>query len=55
MKAAGKTDPDDALAIRHANADLLSLALIDARNHTLMWLAHFESQQALTQMLGHFQ
>jgi formylglycine-generating enzyme required for sulfatase activity len=38
---------DDPLGIRHANADLLSLALIDARNHTLRWLAVFEAQDAL--------
>ena len=47
-----KVDADDALAIRHADADLLSLALIDARNHTLAWLAHFESQQALLRSEG---
>ena len=35
-------DADDPLAIRCAGADLLSLALIDARNHTLAWLAAFE-------------
>ncbi len=39
---------DDAQAIRCADADLLSLALIDARNHTLRWLAAFEARQALT-------
>jgi gamma-glutamyl hercynylcysteine S-oxide synthase len=33
---------DDALRIRHADAELLSLALIDARNHTLRWLAAFD-------------
>ena len=32
----------DPLRIRQAGADLLSLALIDARNHTLRWLAAFE-------------
>jgi formylglycine-generating enzyme required for sulfatase activity len=36
------TDPDDPIAARHGNADWLSLALIDARNHTLRWLAAFE-------------
>ncbi len=39
---------DDPLAIRHANADLLSLALIDARNHTLRWLAAFEAHGTMT-------
>ncbi|MFY9509830.1 MAG: hypothetical protein WAQ05_02505, partial [Rubrivivax sp.] len=38
---------DDAQAARRAGADLLSLALIDARNHTLRWLALFEAQGAL--------
>jgi len=37
---------DDALQIRHAGADLLSLALIDARNHTLRWLAAFDGAAA---------
>lgn len=32
----------DPLRIRHAGADLLSLALIDSRNRTLRWLAAFE-------------
>lgn len=32
----------DPWRIRDAGADLLSLALIDARNHTLRWLAAFE-------------
>ena len=35
---------DDALAIRGADADLLSLALIDARNLTLRWLEVFEAR-----------
>jgi formylglycine-generating enzyme required for sulfatase activity len=35
---------DDAIGIRHANRDLLSLALIDARNLTLRWLQVFESR-----------
>jgi len=34
----------DPIRIRQAGADVLSLALIDARNHTLRWLAAFESQ-----------
>ena len=37
---------DDALRVRHADADLLSLALIDARNHTLRWLAAFDGASA---------
>ncbi|HPO20114.1 MAG TPA: DinB family protein, partial [Rubrivivax sp.] len=32
----------DAQRMRHAGPELLSLALIDARNHTLRWLAAFE-------------
>jgi ergothioneine biosynthesis protein EgtB len=39
LSAAAIHDP---LRIREAGADLLSLALIDARNHTLAWLAAFE-------------
>jgi len=39
---------DDAQAIRRADADLLSLALIDARNRTLNWLAAFEARLALS-------
>ncbi|MDE1948944.1 MAG: hypothetical protein KGI35_10035, partial [Burkholderiales bacterium] len=38
---------DDAQAARRADAGLLSLALIDARNHTLRWLAAFEAAGAL--------
>jgi ergothioneine biosynthesis protein EgtB len=34
----------DPSRIRQAGAELLSLALIDARNHTLRWLAAFEPQ-----------
>jgi ergothioneine biosynthesis protein EgtB len=38
----------DPVRMRRAGAELLSLALIDARNHTLRWLAAFEPQlQAL--------
>lgn len=41
-------DPlDDPVAIRRAGRDLLSLALIDARNVTLAWLARFEQAGAL--------
>ncbi len=43
---------DDAQAVRRAGADLLSLALIDARNHTLAWLALFEAQGALERAEG---
>lgn len=32
----------DPVRMRQAGADLMSLALIDARNHTLRWLAAFE-------------
>jgi gamma-glutamyl hercynylcysteine S-oxide synthase len=32
----------DSLQVRHAGADVLSLALIDARNHTLQLMAEFE-------------
>lgn len=38
---------DDAAAMRRAGADLLSLALMDARNHTLRWLSAFEARGAL--------
>ena len=38
---------DDAQAMRHADAELLSLALIDARNCTLARLAMFEDAGAL--------
>jgi len=38
---------DDAQAMRHAGSDLLSLALIDARNHLLALLASDESAVAL--------
>jgi len=37
---------DDPYAIREANAELLSLALIDARNLTLRWLEVFEMRGA---------
>ena len=43
-----RTDPlDDPVAIRHAGRDLLSLALIDARNRLLQALARDESLAAL--------
>ena len=38
---------DDPYAIRAANAELLSLALIDARNHTLRWFAAFADRDAV--------
>ncbi|ODU08275.1 MAG: hypothetical protein ABS84_13670 [Rubrivivax sp. SCN 71-131] len=38
---------DDPRAIRRAGAELLSLALMDARNLTLRWLAVFESRGAI--------
>ncbi len=41
MRAAALDDP---WRIRHADIDLLSLALIDARNMTLRWLAVFEAR-----------
>jgi ergothioneine biosynthesis protein EgtB len=41
--------PDESIAdprlMRRAGRDLLSLALIDSRNHTLRWLAAFEQAQ----------
>jgi gamma-glutamyl hercynylcysteine S-oxide synthase len=43
---------DDPFAIREANAELLSLALIDARNHTLRWLAAFRDRDALTPVVA---
>jgi ergothioneine biosynthesis protein EgtB len=36
---------DDPARIRRAVKELLSLALIDARNHTLRWIAAFEAAQ----------
>jgi iron(II)-dependent oxidoreductase len=39
---------DDPQAIRQADRDLLSLALIDARNLTLRWLEVFESRASST-------
>jgi hypothetical protein len=36
------TELDDPVRMRHADADLMSLALMDARNRTLAWLALFE-------------
>ncbi len=41
-------DLDNPLAMRHAGRDLLSLALIDARNRTLRLLAAFETAGRLT-------
>ena len=38
--------------MRRADADVLSLALIDARNHTLGWLAVFEDNKALESTAG---
>ncbi len=37
---------DDPQRIRHADGELLSLALMDARNHTLRWLAAFDGVAA---------
>ncbi|MBC8057346.1 MAG: hypothetical protein H7Y61_12290, partial [Rhizobiales bacterium] len=36
----------DTAQMRHAGKELLSLALIDARNHSLRWAAAFESTPA---------
>ena len=47
-----KNPLDDAALIRHADAELLSLALIDTRNHTLGWLALFEDNQTLEPAVG---
>jgi len=44
-------DVQSAQLARSGGADWLSLALIDARNHTLAWLAVFEGSTALTQAL----
>jgi ergothioneine biosynthesis protein EgtB len=53
MRAGGA--PDQAIAdperMRHAGRDLLSLALIDARNRTLRWLAAFDGAQLSPQSL----
>ncbi|MBK1715243.1 SUMF1/EgtB/PvdO family nonheme iron enzyme [Rubrivivax gelatinosus] len=43
---------DDAAAMRRAGPELLSLALIDARNHTLRWLAAFDARDALLRSEG---
>ena len=43
---------DDAQAMRSADAGWLSLALMDARNLTLRWLAVFEAQDALLRADG---
>jgi formylglycine-generating enzyme required for sulfatase activity len=42
VQRTGSGDPDDAVAARAAGSDWLSLALIDARNRSLRWLAAFE-------------
>lgn len=42
---------DDAEAARNGSADWLSLALIDARNRTLAWLAAFEQHRAVDEAL----
>ncbi len=46
-RAAQPQPLDDPQAVRHAGPDLLSLALIDARNHLLRLLAQGESEAAL--------
>ncbi|MEO5770933.1 MAG: hypothetical protein ABIQ29_02575 [Burkholderiaceae bacterium] len=49
----------DAQAMRHADADWLSLALMAARNQTLAWLSLFEDEaeaaafQSALQLAGH--
>jgi formylglycine-generating enzyme required for sulfatase activity len=43
LRSAALDDPD---AIRHADRELLSLALIDARNLTLRWLEVFDTRGA---------
>ena len=43
---------DDPVRIRRADADLLSLALLDARNLTLRWLSVFETRQLDGQVVG---
>ncbi len=52
MSPATALTADDPQAARGANAELLSLALIDARNRTLRWLAAFEARQAEAQVLA---
>ncbi len=44
---------DDAESTRRAGRELLSLALIDARNRTLRWLAAFEAAGQLGGAAGH--
>lgn len=43
-------DSVDSPAIRHAGRELLSLALMDARNHTLHLLSHYEQALAEAQL-----
>lgn len=42
MRASSAADIHDPQAMRRAGADLLSLALMEARNHTLAWLTSFD-------------
>ena len=44
---------DDAQAMRHADRDLLSLALMQSRNRTLAWLAALERVDAARWLAGH--
>jgi gamma-glutamyl hercynylcysteine S-oxide synthase len=43
---------DDAQAMRHADRELLSLALMQSRNRTLAWLAALEGLDAARQLAG---
>ena len=47
-----QTSVHDGLAMRSADAGLLSLALMDARNRTLGWLAAFEGLHAVQALAG---
>jgi gamma-glutamyl hercynylcysteine S-oxide synthase len=43
----------DAQAMRHADRELLSLALMQSRNRTLAWLARLETLDAARRLAGH--
>jgi formylglycine-generating enzyme required for sulfatase activity len=44
---------DDAQAMRHADRELLSLALMQSRNRTLAWLGALEAHAGAAQLAGH--
>ncbi len=48
----GQNSLEDAAAMRHANGELLSLALMHARNRTLAWLTTLERLPAACRLAG---